>query len=123
MIKFIDELTCNAKELTIHSLHLYVNKLILEESDVKREDMREGLQVSRGGIKLEDVKIGKEGIKSTIVVNIDTLERIHIDPSIFKDLTMILTGNIIHNFLLIETSSEQRMIEEEEISNDLLVDH
>lgn len=67
------------------------------------------------------MKIGKESIKTSVVAYINILERIHIDSGVFKDLTMILTGYIIHDFLLIETSSEQRMIEEEKISNDLLV--
>ena len=121
MVELIDELTCNAEKLAIHSFHLHIDKLILEESNVKREDMGEGLQVSRRRIKLEYVKIGKEGIETAIVVDIYALERIHIDASIFKDLAMVLTGDIIHDFLLVETSSQQRVVEEKEISNDFLV--
>lgn len=46
MIELVDELTCDAEELAIDSLSLHVYKLILEESNVKGEDMREGLEIS-----------------------------------------------------------------------------
>lgn len=46
MVKLIDKLACNAEKLAIYSLHLHIHKLILEESYVKREDVREGSQVS-----------------------------------------------------------------------------
>lgn len=67
------------------------------------------------------MKIWKEGIETTIIVYVYTFEGIHIDAGVFKNLTMILAGDIIHYFLLVETSSQQRMIEEEKISDDLLV--
>lgn len=67
------------------------------------------------------MKVWKEGIETTIVIDVYTLEGIHIDAGVFKNLTVVLAGDVIHNFLLVETSSQQGMIEEEQISDDLLV--
>lgn len=43
MVELIDELTCDAEELAIYGLRLYVDKLVLEECNVKGEDVRECL--------------------------------------------------------------------------------
>lgn len=57
------------------------------------------------------MKIWKEGIETTIIVYVYTFEGIHIDAGILEDLTVVLAGDVIHNFLLVETSSQQRVIE------------
>lgn len=121
MVELVYELTCDAEELAIDSLRLYVYKLVLEECNVKGEDMRKCLQVRRGWVELEYMKIWKEGVETTIVIDVYTLEGIHIYAGVFEDLTVILAGDVIHDFLLVETSSQQGMIEEEQISDDLLV--
>lgn len=46
MVELVDELTGDAEKLAIDGLHLNVDKLIFEESDVEGEDMRECLEVS-----------------------------------------------------------------------------
>ena len=62
MVELVYELTCDAEELAIYCLRLYVDKFILEECDVKGEDVRECLEVRRRWGELEDMKVWKEGV-------------------------------------------------------------
>lgn len=67
------------------------------------------------------MKIWKEGVKTTIVVHVNALEGIHIDAGVFEGLTVVLAGDVIDDFFLVETSSQQGVVEKKKISNDLLV--
>lgn len=121
-MEFIDELAGDAEELAIDCLCLHIAELILEENGVEFEDMREREEVGLWGIELEDVEEGEVGVESSVVIDIDCAEGVDIDARIFIDFSMILTGDIIHNFFLVEAGGQQWMVEHEQFSNIFLID-
>ena len=63
----------------------------------------------------------KVGVQSSIVVDIDLSEGIVMDSSIFKHFCVILTGNIVDYFFIVEGSGEDGTVENKQVSNVLFI--
>ena len=72
-------------------------------------------------IEFEEMKIWKEGIESTIIIDIYSFKRINVNSCVLEDLSMILTCYFIDYIFLIDAGCQERMIDNEKISDAFLI--
>ena len=63
------------------------------------------------------------GVESSIVVDIDLIERIVINPSILEHLSMILTGYVIEDFFAMGIATEDGSVKSKHLSKISLIYH
>lgn len=113
VIELVDELAGDAEKLAVDGLHFHVSELVVEEGREKFEDVGKSLRIWCELVEFKDVQVGKVGVQSSVIVDIYCFEGINIYSRIFENLTMVLTGDIVNDFFLVEAGSEERVIKGE----------
>jgi hypothetical protein len=113
VIELVDELAGDAEKLAVDCLYFHVSELVVEEGREKLEDVGKSLRIWCELVEFKDVQVGKVSVQSSVIVDIYCFEGINIYSRIFENLAMVLTGDIVYDFLLVEAGSEERVIKGE----------
>ena len=73
-------------------------------------------------VKLEEMQVGEEGIKASVVIDVYRREGVNVYACVLEYLSVVLAGDLVDDILLVDARGQQRMIQDKEVPDALLID-